>query len=83
MKSKKYPLVLVEWDDACNMGTWHDEQEIDVWLKDNHFQCQSVGWLVRNTKNFVVIAARVSWGDKQYGLLEKLPRKMIKKIKVL
>jgi nitrous oxidase accessory protein NosD len=76
----KKKLVLVKWHDACNTGEWHTDQEVDEWLKDSSFECENVGYLIRETKDFIVLAARVSWGDKQYGLLEKLPRKMIDKI---
>lgn len=84
MKREKKPkLVLIKWHDACSAVEWHTETDVDSWINDNGFNCENIGYLIRETKDFVVLAARVSWSDKQYGLLEKLPRKMIDKIIVL
>lgn len=81
----KYPLVRVYWHDAFNRGWWHTEEELDEMLEDESFMVQNVGWLVRDTKNFIIVAARISdrSDDPQYGLCEKLPRKMIEKIEVI
>lgn len=78
--SKKYPLVIVEWDDANSCSGWRDKEDLDLWMASNEWQCRNVGWLVRETKDFYLIAARHAPNDGQYGLLERLPRKMVRKI---
>ena len=75
----KYKFVFVDWDDACSFSSWQDQSELDEWVKDGAYKCQNAGWLVRETKDFYIVCARRS-GDEQYGLCEKLPKRMIKKI---
>lgn len=80
---KKYKLVKVEWDDAYNIGKWQDHEELDDFLSSQLFRCVNVGWLVRKNKDAIVIAARMGDEGDQFGLAERLPRKMIKKITYL
>lgn len=79
----KYPLVIVEWDDAYATSFWRDNDELDKIANGNSFECINVGWMIRETKKCILLASRWSPNDEQFGLVERLPRKMIKSIKRL
>lgn len=82
--TKRYPLVVVEWDDANNVGIWQDNDDIDRWMKSKSWECKNVGWLIREEKDFYLLAGRISPNDEeQFGLLERLPKKLVKNIKYL
>lgn len=54
----KYPLVRVEWRDSYGVGaSW---QEIDDFLEAPSLSCFSVGWLVLETKECLVIVPHLS-----------------------
>ena len=76
---KKIKLVKVEWDDAFSSAPWKDEEDYKDLLNDNSFECINVGWLIAEDKKGILVAARKS-NCGQYGLIERLPKRMIKKI---
>ena len=73
-------LVIVEWDDAHSAAPWKDLDDVEDFLKDDSFKCSNVGWLVAEDKDGIVLASRKA-NCEQYGLLERLPKRMITKIK--
>jgi len=78
---KKYPFVIVDWTDACSRAGWMNEGEISDFIKDKAFETKNAGWLVRETKDFLMVAARISFADDMFGLVEKLPKRMVKRIR--
>lgn len=74
---RSYPLVCVEWEDAYNRAGWSTEEEVDEFLEDAGFRCVNVGYLIRQTDSCVLIAARASHAQGQYGLIERIPRRMV------
>jgi len=80
---KKYRLAIIYWEDALNRQSWHTEEELDEFVTDKGFECENVGWIVRETKNAVFIASRKGDVHEQYGLIQRIPRGMVKKVKYL
>lgn len=86
-------LVSVDWDDVTgSSGVWKHDSEIDAWADEIVFHCTSVGWLIREEKDFIVLAARATApylagdtdGDlSQIGDLTRIPRVLITKVKAL
>jgi hypothetical protein len=77
---KKYPLVLIDWIDPWSKGGWSDnpEEVNEAW--QHNFACQSVGWLVKEDKEKVMLAASRTANDSQIGDLFLIPRRCINKI---
>ena len=80
MTNKKPSLVLVEWDDAYSNSMWHSDSEVDAEFHDYGWECVTVGYLIRETKTGITLAARASFTNKSWGLLQRIPRGMVKKI---
>jgi hypothetical protein len=73
-----YPLVEVIWNDASELTSgWTDEIE-----KDEPQLALSVGFLVRETKEHIIIAQDTDEHGHHNGR-SQIPRGMVKKIKVL
>lgn len=79
-------LVLVEWDDS---------HEIYGWVKIKHLEnsceqltCKSVGWLIKETKTHIMIAAHLAATNMPDGPYDGcgnmcIPKKVIIKTTVL
>lgn len=80
MAFKTYPLVLIDWIDPWSRGGWADnpEEVNEAWKHD--FSCQSVGWLIKEDKDKVMIAASRTANDSQLGDLFMVPRRCINSI---
>lgn len=81
----KYPLVIVEWEDATNIATWMDEEEALNFEEhlDADYNCLNVGYLLRSDDECVIVAARSTQDFKAFGLVERIPRGMVKKVRIL
>ena len=82
MKTKrpfqKYPLCEVIWDDASELTAgWTDQIE-----KTEPALALSVGFLVRETKDHIVIAQDLDEAGHHNGR-SQIPRGMVKKIRVI
>ena len=74
-----YPIVEIIWDDATELDGWkelHEEEETKPCL------ILSVGFLVKQTKNHIVIAQDLSH-DRMRNGRSQIPRGMVKQLKVL
>lgn len=80
-----YPVVLVEWEDAVNFGNWADLFDAIEFDPANavDFHCRSVGYLIRDDDECVVLASRASGQFEQVGLVERIPRGMVRSKTVL
>lgn len=57
MKKKRYPLVLIEWEDsALARAEWHYEDDLDA-IRTT--KCVSVGFLIKSTKKEKLLAANL------------------------
>lgn len=85
MNKQRYPLVLVDWEDAFSSSFWHSQAAVDSEFaaKDSGYMCQQAGWLIRKTKDCIVVAGRANEGQQDYGCLQRIPSGMVKKITTL
>lgn len=89
----KLKLVAVDWDDVTGFaGNWTHDTEVDAWADSVVFHCTSVGWLLRDDDDCVVLAARATdaylAGDLEHALaqvgdLTRIPRVLVTKIRRL
>jgi hypothetical protein len=84
----KHNLELIEWVDAHNIaGSWYDDDELSEFGKNEAYRVTSVGYCVYEDSLCVVLSGRLSPETDDYpshfGMLERLPKKMIDKRTVL
>ena len=82
-----YPLVLVEWIDAASRGIrrWMTVEDVADF---EEYRCVSVGWLIAESKDYIVVAPHVSPDEDIARLSDvqgemKIPKAAIKRRKVL
>jgi hypothetical protein len=77
-------LVLVTWIDSVTYGGWKFPDEVNKWMDNPASKIESVGYLIRENKDVVVIASSKTEGaEKQHSALTLIPKVAIKKIKTL
>ncbi|MFE9234786.1 hypothetical protein [Cellulosimicrobium funkei] len=82
-------LELIEWEDATNIPTWQDVDDVVEWATGRDFTVRNVGYVIHEDEHCVVLAARYSPGDGSpgdgvsVGLFERLPKGMIVRRRVL
>lgn len=54
-----YPLIVVEWVDSCGLkgGHWGSTEDAKQLTPSD---CRSVGWLINETDDAIVLAAHVT-----------------------
>ena len=80
MKNNK--IYLVKWQDAHASSGWFTQKEAEDFIKNDKCICQEVGWILSETKDEIVLAARtIQFTDEgqQWGMLHKIPKAWIKK----
>lgn len=85
---EKYALLKVQWVDAHNVaGGWHDSDELSDFAKNEAYRVISVGYCVKEDDKMLVLCSRYSPGTDEYGehfgMIERLPKKMIDKIQAV
>lgn len=73
------PLVLITWEDACNLDT-------DAWADNNPVKYepqlfQQVGFLLHECKEGVIITS--AWSVDKVAPRDQIPRGMIRSVKRL
>lgn len=70
-------LCLIEWDDACSHheSGWRDIQEVNALTPSAG---RSVGWIVKESERFIVLAAHFCEGDADGDIC--IPRGCITRI---
>jgi hypothetical protein len=82
-------LVYIEWEDAISQSGWHDEDEIKEWTEKDNITVKEVGWIYKENKTHIVLVSRLHQEvyngkiSNGYGLLQKIPKTWIRKMKVL
>lgn len=84
MKSKTADKIyLIEWHDAHSASGWHNDHEVKDFISRDRCICLSVGWILSETKDEIVMASRrLKWhekGETEWGMLQKIPKAWIKK----
>ncbi len=76
--TSRFPLVYVEWEDAEHEGAWSD-----IGDESNHKlgTILSIGWLVHENKQRVVLASSLATMTTQIGNKQYIPVAQITKIK--
>lgn len=79
-------LVLVEWVDSHSGRGWRDIDRIKE--TDSLLHARSVGWLLRETKEVILLASHITGEDNGNILLQAsgdmcIPKVAVKKITVL
>lgn len=79
MNPKEYKLVRVLWNDAESHDTWVQLGDV---LKDKTMEVSSVGWLVHDNPDRVVIVASMDLaaGSEQVSGHLQIPRQMVREI---
>ena len=74
-----HPLVIVEWSDILSISDWRDFEDV---LTDKPVSCVTAGFLVRDDRELVVVAATISNDDGHEGVGDTvaIPRGVVKKI---
>lgn len=77
-------LVFIEWCDAIASGLdWTEASVALEWGKRSEWVVQEVGWLLEDTKEYIVIASahkpEDEFCDEQYKHLMKIPKTWIRK----
>lgn len=76
-------LVIVVWEDAVNLASWHDLEEIEEFYSNKPQMCTNVGYFIGEDETGIYIAARSGhYNDLKdaWGLIERLPRGMIREV---
>jgi len=72
-------LVHVTWRDSCSpTWKWQDRDGIEMY---GHATCFSVGWLLRDDKTDMVLAA--SYGGEDVGDVTAIPKGCVVKVRKL
>lgn len=83
MGIKKHKLVYVEWCDAvANTGWFSKEMALD-WGKETHWIVRQCGWILEETKEYLLLGSRNQESLEEWGNLQKIPKTWILKRKLL
>lgn len=82
MSKDKYRLVRITWVDAHNnQGAWVNQDELQSFAEDEAYRVTQVGYIVYENDLCIVLAARLSTPSEEYGqsygMLERIPKKLI------
>ena len=65
----KHRVIYIEWKDATGAQGWHDKDaELEL------AAIQSIGWLIRETKNAVTITTGIAVADGGYMGMQSIPK---------
>ena len=79
--SAPFPLVVVHWEDATNVAEWCDIEEAQAFENTSFdYRCTNVGYLIRADRECVIVASRASGDFGAVGLVERIPRGMVREI---
>lgn len=79
MKVTDYKLVLVIWDDADSHDTWVELKEVTT---DNSMEVASVGWLVADKQDRLVLIASMDLSNEKDMVSGHvtIPKAQVKKV---
>jgi hypothetical protein len=77
-------LERIWWTDATNVaGGWHTHDELQDFATNQKWKCTNTGWLVHEDDECVVLAGRMTNDREQFGLVERIPKRMIEHREIL
>jgi len=71
-------IIQIHWIDTSSIEGWHDRDIVDDPID---FNCHSVGYLLKETREYIMIAQ--SYQPDQFGDLLYIPQIAIKKKTIL
>lgn len=75
-------LVYLEWTDTIANPNWFEMQQAHDWAEIAEWRVKDVGWIVKETKDYIVIASSWKvgdeWTDEQVKLLHHIPKGMVR-----
>lgn len=87
MNIKNLKLYLVEWQDSHSDSGWLTKEQLEKFINREKCIVENIGYLIHETKDEICIASRrMKWaedGDPQWGMVQKIPKTWIRKIKLL
>lgn len=72
-------LEHVVWEDPTSKSTWMDSDEITTFMGDKTFIVHTVGWVIREDKHAIGIAATINDTDEYVGQIFRIPKATIRK----
>lgn len=70
--------VEVTWEDAIGAPGWAIPQQIEEFVSDPHPLCRSIGYLIRRTREHLVLGQSLNQGNVQ--ALLSIPRRNVKEL---
>ena len=86
MAKRKYEIVEVEWLDSIGQDAWQDLDELlDTAKKPNRMMQYTAGYLVKKTRNYVIVTLAHSDTDSAgtIGHTMQIPLGVVQKIRVM
>ena len=75
------PLVLVLWEDTTNCAHWSDPDDVRDWTNFSFdHTCASVGWVVRDSDDALVLVAQRTVDNEQFAMTSRIPRGTIVRV---
>ena len=69
----KYPIYLIEWDDAMADASWEELKKEDV----KQSTCFTLGFLIAETRKHIVIASTYDSDSEHTNARLQIPKGMI------
>jgi hypothetical protein len=84
----KYQIIYIEWCDAIDAGMgWQTIKSAKKWAKTDEWIIRQVGWIIKETKKYIVICAKYNPQGENYhdeiGYCTKIPKTWIIKRKIV
>ena len=73
-----YPLVEISWDDAATSHGWEAAEDLETEAEI----ATTIGFLVKETSDHVVIASTIDANGNNNGRIQ-IPKRMIRKRRVI
>ena len=88
MKKENYKLIYIEWDDpSSSKSLWVDKEEAEEFGKKIETIVKTSGWLIKETKDYIVLVDYWSPADDTtndlFNYLHKILKKNIIRRKIL
>ena len=75
-------LVYIEWGDALANANWFTTEEAVRWAEESSWLIREVGWVMKETRDYIVLAStwkpEDDWTEEQVKLLQKIPKTWVK-----
>ena len=84
-KQRKKKIVYIKWADAFHQEPcrWNSWKKINEFFNDPDFQVETVGWIIKEDKEYILISPMKSLHDNSFGHIQKIPKGTIIEKKIL